>query len=158
MKPSLPNLPKSVRGLLAAFSLVSVAFAGEMSPAAKELVALDDAWSAAAVRKDVPAVVSYYAADACIYPPNDKLACGPEGAKAVWGGITDPNYSVSWKTTTAGVAQSGELGYTAGTYEEVIKNKDGTTTTNHGKYVCVWKKDASGHWKAIHDTWNPDTK
>jgi ketosteroid isomerase-like protein len=27
-----------------------------------------------------------------------------------------------------------------------------------GKYVCMWKKQKDGTWKAIHDIWNSDAK
>ena len=27
-----------------------------------------------------------------------------------------------------------------------------------GKYVCTWKKQKGGTWKAIHDIWNTDAK
>ena len=27
-----------------------------------------------------------------------------------------------------------------------------------GKYVCTWRKEKDGTWKAIHDIWNTDAK
>ena len=32
----------------------------------------------------------------------------------------------------------------------------GKTVNDTGKYVCVWKKQADGSWKAEVDTWNSD--
>ena len=36
------------------------------------------------------------------------------------------------------------------------KGSDGKTVAKTGKYVCVWKKEADGKWKAIRDIWNYD--
>ncbi len=159
MKLPRALIPTLVLGLLSVLSLGSRGFAAEMDKAAKELVKLDDDWSATASKRDVDGMVSYYATDAHIYPPNEPMALGHEGAKKVWSaGFSDPSFSISWKTATATVAQSGELGVTTGTYVASFKGPEGKMLTQHGKYVCVWKKDAAGKWKAIHDTWNSDEK
>ena len=53
---------------------------------------------------------------------------------------------------------NGDLGFTAGTYEDSVKGPDGKTVNEKGKYLCVWKKQKDGTWKAIHDMWNADSK
>ena len=159
MKLSRTPIPAFILGLLAVLSLGSVAFAADMDKAAKELAKLDDDWSACAVKKDINALASYYADDARVYPPNDVIVVGNAPAKKMWGDVlADPSTSISWKTVTAEVAKSGDLGVTAGTYVMSFKGPDGKMATEHGKYLCVWKKDAQEKWKAFHDTWNSDTK
>jgi ketosteroid isomerase-like protein len=126
---------------------------------AKLLTQLDDDWSKAAATKNADSVASYYAADAIAYPPNMPMAVGQAAAKAVWaGGFADSTYTISWKTSSAGAAKSGELGYTAGTFEESMRGPDGSMVTAKGKYLCTWAKQADGSWKAIHDMWNYDAK
>jgi ketosteroid isomerase-like protein len=56
------------------------------------------------------------------------------------------------------MAKSGDLGYTAGTYEDSFKGPDGKQVNEKGKYVAAWKKQKDGTWKAIHDIWNADAK
>ena len=124
---------------------------------AKDLAKLDDDWSKAAGTKDAERVASFYAEDAIAYPPSEPAAVGRAAAKKVWAAyFADPSFKISWKTTHAEV--SGQLGYTAGTYEDSFKGPDGKVVTEKGKYVCTWKKDKSGSWKAIHDIWNTDAK
>ncbi len=124
----------------------------------KVLAKLDDAWSAAAATKDTDTVASYYADDATVYPPDAPMAQGRAAARTVWASyFAAPNFSISWKTTSAGVAKSGDLGFTAGTYQDSYTGADGKTVNETGKYVCVWRKQKDG-WKAIHDTWNTDAK
>jgi ketosteroid isomerase-like protein len=55
-----------------------------------------------------------------------------------------------------GVARSGELGYTSGTYDFSMKDASGKIISDKGKYVTVWKKQADGTWKVLLDTYNSD--
>jgi ketosteroid isomerase-like protein len=126
---------------------------------ARLLAQLDDAWSSAAAARDVDAVASFYAEDAIAYPPAEPLASGRPAARKVWAAyLADPTCAISWKTTHAGVSGSGELGFTSGTYEDSFQGADGQPVLSRGKYLCVWKKDSRGVWKAIHDMWNTDAK
>jgi ketosteroid isomerase-like protein len=132
---------------------------GSPEAEARALTQLDDAWSAAAGSKDVERIASFYADDAIAYPPNEPAAVGRAAAKRVWAAyFAEPTFRISWKTTHAEVAASGELGYTTGTYEDSFRGADGKTVTERGKYACVWKKQPDGSWKAIHDMWNADQK
>jgi ketosteroid isomerase-like protein len=146
--------------VLAAAVLVPAAIrAEEMSAQAKALAKLDDDWSKAAVARDVAKVVSFYAEDAVAYPPGAPVAVGKAAAGKVWGAyFADPSFSISWKTTRAAVSKSGDIGWTAGTYEDSYKGADGKVVREKGKYLCVWKKQKDGSWKAIQDMWNDDGK
>lgn len=154
--------PGSVLAALGvALLLVSapIAQAADTAALAKMLTRLDDDWSKVAATKDAERVASYYAIDAIAYPPNEPVAIGRSAAKKVWAAyFADPSLSISWKTVHAGVSASGDLGFTAGTYEVSFKGSDGKPVTERGKYLCNWKKGKDGTWKAIHDMWNGDSK
>jgi ketosteroid isomerase-like protein len=155
-----------VPSLLAAAVVAAVLFfmlpvrgnaAEEMSADAKALVKLDDDWSASAASRDSRRVASFYAPDANAYPPNDTTAVGSIAAEKVWAAyFADPTFTISWKTKYAEVV--GILGYTSGTYHDSFKGKDGKVVSEKGKYLCVWKKQTDGSWRAIHDMWNTDSK
>jgi uncharacterized protein (TIGR02246 family) len=162
------NINRSTRGLIYAvaaactcavlFSAFPI-FAADMDANAKALVKLDDDWSKAAAARDVEKVASYYADDAVAYPPNEPAANGREAAKKIWAAyFAEPTFKISWKATHAEVAKDGDLGFTAGTYEDSFKGSDGKMVSEKGKYVCMWKKQKDGSWKAIHDIWNSDAK
>ena len=136
---------------------VRTSLAGSPDQGAKTLIALDSDWSKAAVAKDIDKVASFYAEDAVAYPPNEPVAVGRKTAREVWARyFADPTFQISWKTTDAGV--DGNLGWTAGTYQDSFKAPDGKTAMGTGKYVCVWRRGADGRWKAIRDIWNSDSK
>ena len=135
------------------------ALASDIDANAKALAKLDDDWSRAAVAKDVDRVVSFYSEDAIAYPPQEPAAIGQPAIKKVWAAyFADNSFTISWKTVHVEVAKSGDLGYTTGTYEDSFRGPDGKLVSEKGKYMCTWKKQKDGTWKAIHDMWNSDAK
>jgi len=126
---------------------------------AKALTQLDEEWSKAAGAKNADLVGSYYAQDAIAYPPNEPAAVGFDAAKKVWAGyFSDSTFAISWKTDHASMSQGGDLGFTAGSYEDSFRGPDGAMVQEKGKYLCVWAKQADGSWKAVRDIWNSDAK
>lgn len=117
----------------------------------------DADWSAAAQAHDADSWVAFYADDAVVLPPNDKMATSKDAIRKT---ITDllalPGLSVSWQTTKAEAARSGDLAYTYGTYELTSNDAKGRPASDHGKYSEVWKKQADGSWKCIVDMWSSD--
>jgi uncharacterized protein (TIGR02246 family) len=150
---------------LAAASALAVLFSGmlalaaDMDANAKALAKVDDDWSKAAAARDVDGVASFYAEDGIAYPPGAPMAIGRPAAKKVWAAnFADKTFTISWKTVHAEVAKSGDLGYTAGTYEASFKGPDDKQINEKGKYMTAWKKQKDGTWDAIHDIWNSDAK
>jgi ketosteroid isomerase-like protein len=156
---SMTKDPIAVLAALAVLVPACMALAAEMDANAKALAKLDEDWSKSTATKDADRVASFYAEDAIAYPPNEPAAVGRAAAKKVWASFfADPTFSISWKPVHAGVSKSGDLGFTAGTYEDSAKGPDGKQVIEKGKYVCTWKKQKDGSWKAIHDIWNSDSK
>jgi ketosteroid isomerase-like protein len=144
--------------LTLAFGLTAAAvcLAGD-TKAEQALRDADEAWSKAAASKDLDKTVSYYSADASVLPPNAPIATTKETIKKVWGDLlASPGLVISWKATKVGVAKSGDLGFVSGTYEITVNDGSGKPTTDKGKYVEVWEKQADGKWKCGTDTWNSD--
>ena len=157
--------PQGVRSMFVACGAVALLLSTSCAPRAdsnalaKVLTQLDDDWSKAAATKNADTVASFYATDAIAYPPNEPMVIGQPAAKKVWASyFADSTFSISWKTAHAGASGSGDLGFTAGTYEDSFRGRDGAMVTEKGKYVCIWAKQAGGTWKAVHDIWNADSK
>jgi ketosteroid isomerase-like protein len=117
----------------------------------------DADWSAAAQSKRADAWVAFYADDAVVLPPNEAMATNKdEILKSITDLLALPGFSVSWQTTKAEAARSGDLAYTYGTYELTSNDAQGNATTDRGKYSEVWRKQADGNWKCIVDMWSSD--
>jgi ketosteroid isomerase-like protein len=114
------------------------------------LMTVDREWSQ--TTKDLDKFMSYVAADANGYPQGAPILAGADAfRKFISELMAVPGYALSWTATKASVAASGDLGYTAGTYE--LTTAGGT---EKGKYVTNWKK-VDGTWKVIEDIFNADT-
>jgi ketosteroid isomerase-like protein len=151
MKPKTLLLALTL-GLTAA----SVCLAGD-TKAEQALRAADDAWSKAAASKDLEKTVAYYSGDAIVLPPNAPIATTKEAIKKIWSDmLASPGLVISWKATKVEIAKSGDLGFVSGTYEFTMNDASGKPTTDKGKYVEVWEKQADGKWKCGTDTWNSD--
>jgi ketosteroid isomerase-like protein len=161
LQNSVGRLILAVAGL-GLLGILTTALAGpsdDSDAKAKALARLDDDWSKMAAKRDLDGLLSFYAEDAIVYPPNQPVAKGREAAKKLWMSLlADPSASSSWKANHSEVSKSGEIGFTAGTYEFSIKAPDGKAMTEKGKYLCVWKQQKDGSWKVIHDMWNSDAK
>jgi uncharacterized protein (TIGR02246 family) len=113
-------------------------------------------WSKAAASKDVDKVVSFYAEDGAIYAPNTPVAAGHPAIKVAWTGMLNlPGFMVNWVPSRVEVARSADVAWSTGTYT-MTSNVPGNSTTDHGKYVAVWKKQGDGTWKVEADIFNSD--
>lgn len=145
--------------LFGCFALLSFAVAGTAAAGdtkiEQALRDLDAKWSAAAGAKDIDKTVSYYSEDAVVMPPNAPSATTRETIRSAWKEmLATPGAAISWKATKAEVAQSGDLGYVSGTYEQTMIDANGEPVKDRGKYVEIFRKQADGTWKVVVDIWN----
>lgn len=157
---------KNLPGLLGLSSaLVLLGCTAAQPPAQPDTRAADEAlirkadadWVKAAQTKRVDAWVAYYADDAVVLPPNDKVANSKDTIrKAVSDLLTMPDVGVTWQPTKVEVARSGDLAYLYGAYELTATGPEGKPIADRGKNVEIWKKQADGNWKCILDTWSSD--
>jgi uncharacterized protein (TIGR02246 family) len=117
---------------------------------------LDAAWSKTASANDVDGTVSYYTDDASLLPPNAPAATGKPAIRSAWAALLVPGNAVSWQADKVEVARSSDLAYTVGTYQATIKDPQGKTLADRGKYTEVWKKQTDGKWKVVADMYNSD--
>lgn len=67
-------------------------------------------------------------------------------------------YTLTWEPQEAGVAASGELGYSWGIYTVTSRGQNGEEPSRQGKYLNVWKKDGAGNWRVLIDTGNANPR
>jgi len=114
-------------------------------------------WAKAAAAKELEKTLSYYADDASMFPPNAPIVTGSDARRKTWTGLLAPSELVfSNAATKVEAAQSGDLAYETGTFEESFTDASGNPVRATGKYVVVWKKQTGGQWKAVIDIFNTD--
>ena len=118
------------------------------------LMTADAEW--AKVAKDTDKFIANFTPDATFAMAGMPALTGPNAIKDFHAAMLKaPGFDITWKAARAGVAASGDLGYTAGTYAITMNNPAGAPTTEKGNYVTLWKK-VDGAWKAIEDSGGPD--
>ena len=114
-------------------------------------------WFKAIAAKDLEKTLSFYAPDARYLSAGRPAASTPEERRKLW--VEDyatPGFSSEEATAMIEVAQSGELAYQRGTYLSKAQNEQRRVIATTGKFLVVWKKQATGGWKAIIDIDNAD--
>ena len=117
---------------------------------------LDSQWSKKAAANDVEGTMSFYTDDASMLPPNAPIAIGSQAIRSMWATFLVPGNSVSWEASKVEVARSSDLAYSTGVYHEIMKDAQGKSASDNGKYLEVWKKQADGKWKVVADMYNSD--
>lgn len=121
---------------LAALLLASPAVAAPIDPA--PVVAAERAFAADGLELGVQASFLKHSA-----PDGIVLAPEPLLARAVYGAPRPKGRALVWWPLWAGIARSGDLGFTTGPYT--------TDGRPGGYYFTVWAKQSDGSWKWLFD-------
>jgi ketosteroid isomerase-like protein len=110
----------------------------------------------ARAEKGLEGWLSFFADDTADVAPALPITFGKDAMRKRLEKEWNPNLKLTWKPMKADVAQSGELGYTFGTWELTGKSRSGQDVRLTGKYASVWKKQKDGSWKVVLDLGNTD--
>lgn len=117
----------------------------------------DAAWSQALHDKDLDKVMSNYAEDASLLPPDEPIVQG-RGNIREWfiKRMALPGHSATFSPTTVVVSKSRDIAYELGTFRVTINDESGKTVLHLGKHLVTWQK-RSGHWKVVAESINRDS-
>ncbi len=101
---------------------------------------------------DAPAVASMYTMDARVLPPNGEMVEGRANIQKFWQGAMSAGLKIV-SLETVNVETQGNIAVEIGRYTLTVPGAGGTTTTDKGKYVVVWKRDGR-RWKLAVDIFN----
>jgi ketosteroid isomerase-like protein len=128
-------------------------------PAAAEAAVrkTDVEWAAAARTAGVEAWMAFYAPDALVLLPNERLASDKEIVRhSVRHLLALPHFSVAWSPIKVEVARSGEQALLLEAYELRFGDSHGAPVSDRGRRLEIWRKQADGIWKCVVDTWSLD--
>jgi len=101
-------------------------------------------------RRDLAAVVALHSADALILGPDSPAERGGQAVEEGYKEMLD----AGWKNIEFGSVQigsGGDVGYHVGTFAADVPTEGGSDQRVTGKFLDIYKPDASGSWK-IHVT------
>ena len=129
--------------------------ASAQQDAAASLMQTSRAWAKAVAGGDVDVILSFWADDAVVLAPDHAVIDGKAALREfVLGMQKIPGFTISWEPERAVISKSGDIGYLIESNRVTMPDASGKMTTQFGKAVTIWRKDASGAWKCVVDAWN----
>lgn len=125
----------------------------------KVLINIDKSWSDSAQIKGFnKSRLDFAAANAINMLGNAMPLIGKNAISEYASSHSDSSFSIQWKALKAEVSDSGDMGYTFGSWELKTKTSTGTDTILFGDYLTVWKKQVDNSWKYLIDGGNDTPK
>ena len=137
-----------MKSLIVAFVLIVASIMQTQSPL-QEMVKAEQAFSKMAEEKNTrDAFMAYIAEDGLLFRPG-----AVNGKKWMIEHPVPPSDKkplLAWQPSFAGMAASGDMGFTTGPWEAKADIRD-EKPSGYGHFVTVWKKHADGSWKWVVD-------
>jgi len=115
----------------------------------KQMVETEQAFSKTAADKDTRvAFMSFIADDGLLFRPN--AVNGKKWMQDHPVPPSDKHPLLAWQPVFAGMAASGDLGFTTGPWE-FKSDKADATPAGYGHFVTIWKRQPDGSWKFAVD-------
>jgi ketosteroid isomerase-like protein len=110
-------------------------------------------WNADFASKDAAKIGAHYADDATLIVSGEKPTAGKAAITAAFTGmLRDPAFSLEIHTEKAVAAETGDVGFTQGSYTLTLTNPaDKSVVHDFGTYLTVYRKASDGMWKAVSD-------
>ena len=121
------------------------------------LRAAAEAYHTAARAKDAQAIVTFYADDAIMVPPNADRVDGIEGVRNYrFGFIENPGVELLFELIRVEVSSGGDMGWTLAIVNVSFTRPDGEPGSDRLRDFHAWKKQDDGSWKVVVDMWNSE--
>ena len=145
---------KNLFFLLSAFVILASCTSSQdrKKEARKEVLSTDRAFSAMSAEKGTHAAFLHYAANDVIKLQEGRFpVIGIDALRESFQSVPDDGFRLTWVPAKAEVSQSGDLGYTFGSYELY---DFAHSEIRYGNYITIWRKDKDGAWRWVLDGGN----
>lgn len=143
----------------AAIALISMGVSAQQKSGADDaaIAKVRTAYQTAAGTQDGAALAKLYASDGVEMPPNGPAAKGRAAIEAFHKAFGQQFMMHGITITPTETKVHGDVAYDVGTYKQnLMSQKTGAMTEDHGKYVVLLKKEPSGAWVITHSIYNSD--
>jgi uncharacterized protein (TIGR02246 family) len=137
------------------FLFAACASMAPANDAEQAIRAMDAGFSAASRSGNVDGMMSIYADDAVLMPPNFPSFRGRDAIRQFWSGFLGQG-QIDATVAPDRVIQSGDLAVEIGHYNlKVTPKGGGAPVEDNGKFTLTWQR-RDGQWKAVYDIFNSD--
>jgi uncharacterized protein (TIGR02246 family) len=145
-----------MKKLLALLVLTACSTAMQSADAESAIRAADPDFAAAMNRMDMASVMTHYADDAVLLPPNAPAVHGKAAIQQFWTGLlSTAKFRVA--LTPDSVMQSGDLAVEVGHYDlNITPPAGGASMQDKGKYSVTWRRQTDGKWRIAVDMFSSD--
>ena len=123
-------------------------------PDPQELMTADRAFAQATAQGGAEGWASWFATAGRMYRTVGFVDGRDSIQAAMVAAFSDSTRLLRWEPDTAVVAASGDLGYTLGHWESVLRRTAGDSVVGRGNYVTIWRRQSDGTWKVAVDIGN----
>jgi uncharacterized protein (TIGR02246 family) len=145
--------------MVGAIALMATGASAQSKTAADEaaIAKIRTAYQTAAMSQDGAAMAKLYAPDGVEMPPNAPAVKGRAAIEAFHKAFGQQFMMHGMTITATETHVQGDYASDIGTYKQnLMPMKGGAIIDDHGKYVVLLKKDASGNWQVTHSIYNSD--
>jgi ketosteroid isomerase-like protein len=122
------------------------------------LLAADRAFDAATAERKLDGFSSFLADNVSTLRADQPVLRGKAALQQDWKPLLENgSISLRWQPISAEISNSGDLGYTVGSYVMNRTDEKGSVILGTGKYLTVWRLQKDRSWKVEFDTGVPDT-
>jgi ketosteroid isomerase-like protein len=120
-----------------------------------ELMQTSREWARVAATGNLEQTLTFWSDDAIVMPPGQPAVVGKAAIREFLRQMAAiPGFSIAWEPEHGSVANDGDVGYMIERNRVTVTEATGAVRVQYGKAVTVWRKDSSGAWKCVVDTWN----
>ena len=120
---------------------------------ASAIAKLRSDWAADLHGKRLDEIAALYATDAIFLEPTGQRVMGRAAIRDLCKTVM-AKYTSSIRLHSVATRRSGSLAYDTGDYDEsLLQLADSSTVEEHGNYVMIFGRDASGRWLILEQAW-----
>ena len=124
---------------------------GDVEKWKAEIVTAEKNFNDLAQKEGIQKAFQTYAAEDAVIKRGENIIKGNSAITEWYRKDKAGNETLSWKPDFVDVSDSGDLGYTYGSFTFTSVDSSGNKKESVGKFHTVWKRQADGSWKFVWD-------
>ncbi|MEP6483961.1 MAG: SgcJ/EcaC family oxidoreductase [Rudaea sp.] len=122
--------------------------------ARKSIEAANQNFVVALKKHDAKTIADAFEPDVIFLPPGMDALHGRDEVSKFFAAFMAASTIDETGSITLDVSVAANTAYETGLYTMTTRSGNAAPVADHGKYLCVWKHDADGHWRIAREIFN----